>query len=125
MGWREEREAENAARKAAWDAKHGTLLKWKEEDKGQSLEGVFVGCEEYQGEHGLQFNPQFKLEEGKLVRLVGRGILLDKLLKVTEGTRVKVVYEGKVPGKQYHMYDVFTQDADGEWTTTEPKSGEE
>ena len=92
-----------------WNPQAGSFLKWTEQVAGFTLEGTFLGLTE--GDYGPL--GQIERPDAAIVKFPMPAVLKDRLT-MPRGTYVKLIYEGRRPGKNgkdYHAFEVLSDPA--------------
>ncbi len=96
------------------EIKDADLFEFKKE--GDSIEGQLISTENNVGIHKSKMH-SLKQSNGKMIKIWGSKILDDKLMSITFGTQIKIVYEGDIQpdkGNAYHDFKVYKQNQKGE-----------
>lgn len=80
---------------------------WKPESEGDEITGVLLRVDEDAGKFKSKIY-HIETENGKQISLFGSTVLDDKISYVTIGDKIKIVFKGKVKGKdsEYNNYEV-------------------
>lgn len=81
---------------------------WKFENEGDEIIGTLLRVEEDKGKYKSRIY-HLETEDGKQLSVFGSTVLNDKMSYISIGNKIKIVFKGKVQGKdsEYNDFEVF------------------
>jgi len=81
---------------------------WKFENEGDEVVGTLLRVEEDKGKYKSRIF-HIETEDGKQLSVFGSAVLNDKMSYISLGDKIKIVFRGKVQGKEaeYNDFEVF------------------
>jgi len=84
---------------------------WKPEQPNDSIEGVYMGCDESREDQHVSNRYYVKDKNNKTWLVWGCSVLDNRMKFVGEGSVVRIIYEGtgkNAKNQPMHLYSVFT-----------------